>query len=156
MKIAKSLMLSTMSRRLSSASTSACSTRLALSDLVLELAAARLILASQQSGLGEIALDLHLADHPAHDRLEVIEKIGGLGNEVAHTGAQGLDQQLLVFLGCDQDGGNVMAGFPDLPEELEPARPGGEVLVENDELDFLTGDEREALGGCGRDHHGVA
>ena len=94
-KIAKSLMLSTISRRFSSASASACSTRLRWAISMLELAAAGLAARGPESAIRRgLRSVLDLPDHPADDRLQVIEKIGGLGNEVAHPGPQRLDQQL--------------------------------------------------------------
>ncbi len=70
-----------------------------LGDLVLELTPPRLVLARDDSRLGQLALGAHLIEYPAHDRLEVVEEIRGLGHEVAHSGPQGLDQQAFVVAG---------------------------------------------------------
>ncbi len=71
----------------------------ALGDLVLELAPPRFVLARDDPRLGQLALGADLIEHAGDDRLEVVEEIGGLGHEVAHAGAQGLDQQVLVLAG---------------------------------------------------------
>ncbi len=129
---------------------------LAAGDLVLELAAAGFAFAGQDARFGEVALGAHLADHAAHDRLEVIEKVGSLGDEVAHSRAQRLDEQILVLKTGDQDGGHILAGLFDLAEEVQAGQAGIELLVQDDEINASRGHSFETRGRCSRRDHGVA
>ena len=66
-----------------------------------------------------------LVEHAGDDRLEVVEEVGRLGDEVAHAGPQGLDQQALLLHAGHQDRRHVVPGGLDLAEELQAAGARG-------------------------------
>ena len=76
---------------------------------MLELAAPRLVLAGDDSRLGQLALGANLVEHAGHDRFEVVEEVRRLGHEVAHAGAQRLDQQVLVVQAGHENGRDVVS-----------------------------------------------
>ena len=98
---------------------------LALGDLVLELPPPLLVRPGDDPRLGQLALGADLVEHAGDDRLEVVEEVGRLGDEVAHAGPQRLDQQALVLHAGHQDRRHVVAGGLDLAEELQAADARG-------------------------------
>ena len=124
-------------------------------DLVLQFPPTLLVLPGDEPRFGELALGADLIQDPGDDRLEVVEEILGLGHEVPHPRPQRLDDQVLLLHAGDQDRRHVVPGGLDLPEELQSAGAGGEVLVEDDQLDPALGDLPEAFLGRRRRDHGV-
>ena len=97
---------------------------LAVRNLVLELAAPELMFLRNQPRFGKVALGSHLAEHSAYDLLKMIEKVRCLGNEIAHSCPERLDQELFVLKAGHQDGGSVVACLPYLTEQVQAAYRG--------------------------------
>ena len=119
--MATSLTLSTIRRRFSSASRRACSTRLrwAISCSSSRRRSSLARATTRDSASSRSVRTWSSTRATIGSRW--LRKFGRLGDEVAHAGPQGLDQQALLLHAGHQDRRHVVPGGLDLAEELQAA-----------------------------------
>ena len=106
-------------------------------------------------GSDEGLYDAHLVEHAFDGFGEIVEVSGGLGDEIAHAGAQGANGHLFIGEAGDEDDGHLVSGGLQLGMEADAVRAARQTVIQKDQIHRLLIEQPQRFLGCGSDQGAI-